>query len=139
MATYLEVREGLARAIELGVGLAAYPRGERYQSASPPCALILRAETDHRLTFSDTRTHGFFKVQVVERANDADSAIDALDEYAAPTGSRSITAAVADGDNWTDNLVDYAQVQLVGPILEATPAGGQETYLMIEFDVEVVW
>lgn len=138
-ATYAQVRAGLAAAVTAGTDLDAHPRGERHQMPPAPCALVLRAETDHRLTFSDTKTHGFFKVQVLVQANNTDASVDALDEYAAPYGDRSVTLAVADGDNWPDDLVDYAQVQLVGPILEATPAGGQETYLMIELDVEVVW
>lgn len=135
---YQDVREGLAKAVTAGAQLRAFPYGEA-DTLVAPCAMVVRSETDPRLTFGDSKTHGFFKVQVLTRATSDRAATVLLDEWCSSTGSRSVVAAIQDGDNWTDGLVDYAQVQLVGPVLEATRAGGQERYLMCEIDVEVVW
>lgn len=137
MTTYAEVRQGLADAVNAGTGLRAFAYGEA-DTINAPCAMVVAAETDPRLTFGDTNTHDFFKVQVFVRATSTRAAVESLDEFRTQ-GPRSMALAVADGDNWTDNLVHYAQVQLIGPVLEATPAGGQERYLMTEYDVEVVW
>lgn len=53
------------------------------------------------------------------------------------TGPTSIIDAINDGDNWPDDLVDYAEVVNVGEPVETT--NGDTLFVSVDFDVDVVF
>lgn len=61
----------------------------------------------------------------------------AMDERLDPTGDGSIIAAIRDGENWPDELVDYADVTLVGDTYERQL--GDALYLAVDLTIEVCW
>ena len=50
----------------------------------------------------------------------------------------SLVAAVEDDTNWPSNLVQYASVTRIG-VVPQTVAVADETFLSVEFDIEVVF
>lgn len=98
---------------------------------------VVRGAYDPRFVFSGTKQMYPFKVRVFAGVAANDANVRLLDEYAEAEGSRSIVAAVQNSDLWPDDLVDYAQVVQVSEVTLASFADAQ--FLMVEFDVEVVW
>lgn len=139
MASFDDIRNALATAVQDGTGLRSYPYGEA-GDMSPPCAAVYRDDVDPRYVFGDGATHGFFKVRVYMPSLATSQAVRELDEYATATeGGQSVPLAVANEDNWPDDLIHHAQVQAIAGIQVGFLNGQQEQYLMQEFDVEVVW
>ena len=135
MTTIAQARLGLATAIQVGTGLRTEPL--TLDSVNAPCAQVFRAEMDPRMVFSGSKAQFNFRVRVFMGRASEIAAQEAIDDLCELSGATSLAAAVADGDNWTDGLVDYAQVVRIGETGVAN-IGGIE-YLMAEFDVEVVW
>jgi hypothetical protein len=132
MATIAQVREALAAAVEVtGLECKAHPK----DLINPPVAHIMRPAFDPRVVFSGARQRLLFKIRVyVKRAAEA-GGDELLDEYCDVTGQRSVYAAVQNGDNWPDDLIHYAEVQLIGETGIYETGGVQ--YLGAEIDVEV--
>lgn len=135
MATIAQVRTALASAVTDGTGLRAEPLV--LDSVNAPVAEVVRRPMDPRYIFSGTKANYALTVRVYWPRTAERTAQEGLDRLCEIQGPGSMVAAVEDGANWPDDLVDYAQVVRVGAVL-AVERGGVE-YLVVDFDVEVVW
>lgn len=135
MTTIRQVREAMAAAITAGAELP----GSAVDGAVPNSGTfqVVRGAYDPRFVFSGTKQMYPFKVRVFAGVAANDANVRLLDEYAEAEGDRSIVAAVQNGTLWPDGLVDYAQVVQVSEVALASYPEAQ--FLMVEFDVEVVW
>ena len=134
MTTIAQVRQGLADAITAGTGL----RGEAivHDSINAPCFEVVRKEMDPRMIFSGAKAQYQFTVRVFQGRTSVIAAQEAIDDLCEINGDGSLLQAVETSSNW-DITIDYAEVTRIGETGGAE-RGGIE-YLMVEFDVEVVW
>jgi hypothetical protein len=133
--TLAQVHEGLAAAVRTVLPCDAFESDK----LNVPCAQVVAPAYDPRLVFSGAKQVYPFKVRVYGSRTVPEATYEAMCEYRAAHGTKSLVLAIADGDNWTVS-VDYAQVVLVGEFLTAEiPAGSGAWYLAFELDVEVVF
>lgn len=135
MTTTREVRQALADAVATtGLECHTYAR----DAYAVPCAYVSRREADPRMVLQQGKQMQNFTVVLMMPRNEPEMAQEILDEYCELTGKRSVLAAVQDGDNWPDALVDYAQVTQIGALVEwRSETDGP--FLSVPIDVEVVW
>lgn len=136
MTRLADVRAALAEAVQTGSGLRCYPY--LMDTINAPCAFVERRAMDPRMVFGQSKAIYPLQVRVfLPRDSERQSQID-LDELAdVQGGERSLIAAVQDGDNWPDNLVDYVEVVRVNDT--ALVDVGGVTYITTAFDLEVCW
>ncbi len=135
MTTIAEVRDGLCLAIRSGCGMRAIPYA--LDTLPAPCAVVTRMEMDPRMVLSKAKAAYPFKVSVFAFRAAEKSAQKKLDVLTEATGDGSFVVAVEDGANWPDDLVDYCSVTSIGEPYQAVIA--EETYLAVDFDIEVVF
>lgn len=134
MTTTAEVREALAIAGSY-CGREVKPYlGSTITSGS---GYVLRREFDPRMVFSEAKSMRPFMVRFYLNAASPESAQQDIDALCDITGTESFVAAIQNGTNWPDDLVDYAQVVNVGEINDSTVDG--TNYFTVDFDIEVVW
>lgn len=130
-----DVRKAMADCLKLVEGLEsqAYP----IDTINPPCAHVVRKSMDPRTVFTgSTNVYGFGVVLYVSRTADEWGSAT-VDAYCEVSGARSIKAALEDEANWPTDLVHYVSVTQIGETAVTEVAGVQ--YLVVEFDIEVVW
>jgi hypothetical protein len=135
-ATIADVRAGLADAV-LASGL------ERCQPylldlVNPPEAHIGKGPMDPNFVFTNAKSAYAFRITLFMPRAPAEASQAAIDEYCEVNGERSIRAAIANGANWPDNLVDYAKVTQISEVFVSDRSDGSQ-YLAVNIDVEVVW
>jgi len=132
--TIADVRDGLARVLETIDGWRAGPYlGDQ---VNPPCFKIARPAFDPRMVFGGSKASHTFRVHAYASRGATDTHERLLDELCELSGTGSVIAAVQDGTNWPVT-VDYAQVTQVGEVGISEIAGVE--YLVVNFDIEVVW
>ena len=136
MTTIADVRDGMAQAITNGCGLRCVPYVT--DSIPAPCAVISRQEMDPRMVFGKANAAYQFNVRVFVGRVAEKASQQKLDTLTEPSGSGSLVAAVEDEANWTANLVHYASVTRIG-LVPQTVAVADETFLSVDFDIEVVF
>ena len=127
----------LAQAITAGCGLRciAYVA----DSIPAPCAVISRDEMDPRMVLGKASAAYNFNVRVFVGRVAEKSAQQKLDALTEATGSGSLVAAVEDDTNWpSDVVVQYASVTRIG-VVPQTVAVADDTFLSVDFDIEVVF
>ena len=137
MTTIADVRDGMAQAITAGCGLRciAYVA----DSIPAPCAVISRDEMDPRMVLGKASAAYNFNVRVFVGRVAEKSAQQKLDALTEATGSGSLVAAVEDDTNWpSDVVVQYASVTRIG-VVPQTVAVADDTFLSVDFDIEVVF
>lgn len=95
MATLKQVRAGFKTTLEANItspNILAYSR----VPASPivPCVVVMPAATEYLVTMNRGGDMWDFDLHVLTPSGDDDVAQDLLDEYIAPTGTRSIPAII---------------------------------------------
>lgn len=134
MTTFADVRQALADAVATtGLRCLPYPLDD----LPVPCAYVDRAEFDPRFVFSQAKASRNLIVQVLLPRDSERAGQIKLDAYCELSGSTSILAAIQDGNNWPDNLVDSASVTSIGDP-GVVNVGGVD-YLTTVFSVEVIW
>ncbi len=134
MTSTADVRQALADAGSVcGRTVEPYFKG----TVVAGCGYVLRREFDPRMVFGQTKVVYPYLVRFFFNGSAEASAQQEIDTLCDIAGYGSFLAAVQDEANWPDDLVDYAQVTLVGDIGE-TSIGGAD-YLTVDFDIEVVW
>jgi hypothetical protein len=103
-----------------------------------PCAVIFREEMDPRMVFSKASAVYNFNVRVFVGRVAEKAAQQKLDTLTEATGDGSLVAAVEDEANWPANLVQYASVTRIGAVPQSA-AVADETFLSVDFDIEVVF
>ena len=136
MPTVSEVRQQIADIIDDNVeGLRASPIVPDQMVG--PIATVSRSAFDPRMVFSESRSTYEFAVSIYVPAT-ADRAMqNLLDDFAELSGATSVTAALQNGDNWTNVTVDYAQVVNVGAVSKVQVDTAD--YFAIRLDIEVVF
>jgi hypothetical protein len=134
MTTLAEVHAGLADAVSTVLNCDPYESDK----INVPGAQVVAPPYDPRMVFSGGKTVYPFKVRVYGSRTIPEATFEAMCAYREASGTKSLVAAIQDGDNWPDDLVDYAQVQQVGEFQSIEiPAGQGAWYLAFEIDVEV--
>lgn len=132
--TLADLHQGLADAVSVVL------RCDPFESdkLNVPCAQVVAPAYDPRLVFTGTKQVYPFKVRVYGSRTIPEATFEAMCAYRDAAGVKSLVAAIQNGDNWTDGVADYAQVQLVGEFQSVEiPAGSGSWYLAFELDVEV--
>lgn len=134
MTTMRDARYALAEAIENGADV----RASAYQAdnVNAPCAHVFRRSMDPRMVFSGAKSTYLLGVRLFASRMAEVDAQELLDEWTEPAGSTSVVAAIQNGANWAVD-VDYAQVTQIGDVQQLTI--GDETFLIVDLDVEVVY
>jgi hypothetical protein len=134
MTTIADVRQSLADAVATVVPMAtAYLQDVQHV----PSAQIMRKQMTPSMVFGDTKQVYLFGVLVYANRTIEANGQEWLDQVCEMTGASSLKAAIEQSSNWAAT-VDYAKVTNVGQTqLVQFDSGAQ--YLMVEFDVEVVW
>ena len=130
-----DVRTAAAEAITTATGLRAY--GLLQDKINAPCAMVGALEFDPRYVLGSTVAEYPFQVRCFfNRAADQANQ-ELIDTYRDVTGELSLTAALIDGDNWPDALVQSVDVTRVGElqVVEYIGVG----YLYFEVDFSVIW
>ncbi len=136
MATLAELRDAIANAVASIDGLRA--TALITDQINPPQAVVYRKATTY-----DEVQHGpgeasagtwAFGILVYVQRTDERSSQNLLDEYAEPTGDKSIKTAV-ETDAALAAICDYVLVTDAGAVLVTTV--GQIDYITEEFSVEI--
>lgn len=136
MTTLDQVHEAIAGAVSTVLTCDPYES----DSLNVPCAQVVAPAYDPRLVFSGAKQVYPFKVRVYGSRTIPEATFEEMCKYRGPTGALSIVAAIQNEDLWPDDLVDYAQVQLVGEFAELEiPQGSNAWYIAFEIDVEVLF
>ena len=137
MTTIAEVRDGMAYAITKGCGLRCLSYVA--DTIPAPCAVISREEMDPRMVFGKASAVYNFNVRVFVGRVAEKASQKKLDTLTEATGTGSLVAAVEDDTNWpSDVTVQYASVTRIG-VVPQTAAVADETFLSVDFDIEVVF
>ena len=136
MTTIKQARAGLAAAVLAGTSI----RCDDYETDQivAPCFQVGRNPFNPQLAQgSQTKAEHHFRVRhYVPRTADK-QAQEQLDSAAETSGATSLKVAVETSSNWGSVDVDYAEVVEVGEIVEVSR--GDAVYLMVEYDVRVVF
>jgi hypothetical protein len=109
MATVQEIREGIDDRLATIAGLRHSPNVPGV--VNPPHAFVKRRQTTFGVSM-DGEDDVTFAVTVLVSWADQTTAQEALDEYLASTGAKSIKAAI-DADPTLDGVVDFAHATVV--------------------------
>lgn len=136
MTTLAEVHEALAAAVSTVMPCDAYESDQ----INAVGAQVVAPAYDPRFVLQGAKTVYPFKVRVYAPRTTPEATFEDMCAYRDVSGVKSLVAAINDGANWTDGLVDYAQVTQVGEFqVVEIPAGGPAQFLAFELDVEVVF
>jgi hypothetical protein len=136
MTTLAQVHEALAGAVATVLPCDPYET-DKLNNLS---AQVVAPAYDPRLVLQGSKAAYPFKVRVYASRTTPEATFKNMCQYREATGPKSLIAAIQDGDNWPDGLVDYAQVQQVGEFqVVEIPAGSGAVYLAFELDVEVLY
>lgn len=131
MASVNSLRDELALAIAT-TGLRA--SAHEPEQFNPPCAWVKSPTVFYDHTHRDGLHRYIFEVVVLVTLASKRAGQEALDEYLATSGTKSVKAAIE----------DYAYTSLTAQVLEAAPAEvwtlpetPNTTYLSVTFSVEV--
>lgn len=132
MATPNEIREAIADQISAAItDLAVHPRSPG--SINPPAAVVRRRVTTYDVTFdgADDTTYG---VTVFVSFANTDVGTEQLDDYLAPSGAKSIPAAI-EADPTLGGVVDFAHVSSAEG--EKVTVYADISYLSAELVIEI--
>jgi len=133
MATVAAIRDGLAVRLETIAGLRVF---DTYpdQSNLPAAIVDGPQRIDYHATFAGTADYEFTVLVLVSAGAGLKRAIDALDDYLAVSGTKSIKAAI-EGDGQLSNTVHDTTVREAFDVGLLEDAGS--TYVGAKFRVEV--
>lgn len=137
MASIAQVRQALSDAVDSITGLRCSPYVP--DNVAAPQAVIADDGVDYDLTLGrGADTYRYKVVVYVDRTAEI-AAQKLLDTLREPTGSSSLKTVV-EADTALAALVDYVRVLRSSEIQAVTTAGDMVAeYLMLEFDVEIVY
>jgi len=126
------IRTGLATNLATISGLRT--AAEVPDQASPPIAIVNLQSIDYHQTFQNGLNNFSFTVQVIVGRAAEREAQRRLDEYAEPTGARSVKSAIESDKSLNGNCQTL--------IVDSMPSVGSlqmndQTYLAAEFSVQV--
>lgn len=127
------VCERLADAVATVANLEV--KGWLDDSLNPPEAQVFTRAYDPRFTFSGNVRPVAVGVRVFVKRTDLHEAQMQLRNFMDMDGPQSIRAAIEDSGNWPTGTNDVT-VTGIGQPFEAT--AGQETYLAVDFDIDVI-
>ena len=131
----LEIGDGLAVRLETIHGLRVYATKELPDSINQfPAAVILPGETAYVTTLSSNDADYNFRVILLFSKQDTPSATSKMLPYIAPSGEKSIVAAIH-GDRSLDGNAEDCRVTVNHGI--SSLAWGGVVYLSTEFAVQV--
>ena len=131
MATFEQIREGLATRLETIAGLNVYRKAPG--NITVPAAIVRRRETRYDVTLDGADDTTFGITVFVSFAN-VEVGHEALDGYLDPAGSSSVVAAIH-AEPTLGGVVDFARVASAEGERITNYAGVD--YLSVEFVVEV--
>lgn len=131
MTSINDVRHELAAAVASIDGLVAYATVP--DQPNPPCAIVAFAGRDPRNAAAAGATEYRFSVTVLAPRTAVEQSQELLDDYATPTGSLSVQAALEACDVYG---VGAVTVTSVGP--ETAVIVDPLTFVGVEFGVSVV-
>ena len=131
----LEIGDGLAVRLKTIKGLRVFALKDLPDSINQfPAALILPGETAYTTTLSTTDADYNFRVILLFSKQDTPSAISRMLPYLAPSGQKSVVAAIQ-GDRTLDGSADDCKVNLNLGL--SSLAWGGVVYLATEFATQV--
>ena len=137
MASIAQVRQALSDAVDSIEGLRCRPYVP--DNVSTPQAVIADDGVDYDLVLGRGADTYRYKIVVYVDRDAEIAAQKLLDTLREPVGSTSMKTVV-EANAALAALVDYAQVKRASEIQAAsTTDASQAEYLMIEFDVEIVY
>lgn len=128
------VRQALSDAVDSITGIRSTPYIP--DQINTPQAVISLRGIDYDLTFGRGADTWNYVVQVFAARTAEKQAQQLLDTLSEPSGATSLKTVV-EADSGLAALVEYARVRTVSPVQVATI--GSNDYLVIEFEVEVVY
>lgn len=131
----LEIGDGLAERLKTIRGLRVFALKALPDSINQfPAALVLPGETAYTRTFSTTDADYNFRVILLFSRQDTPSAVSQMLPYLAPSGEKSVVAAVQGDRNLDGNAEDC---KVSGNLGISSLAWGGVVYLSTEFAVQV--